>query len=270
MRWRLEWADAGHRRAATVRVARRVAEARPELVNDPREAPWHAVVHERAGRLTVELWPVGLVDPRFRYRVSTVPASSHPTIAAALAHVGGAKRDDVVWDPFVGAGVELVERAKLGPYRELIGSDVDAGALAAAKENLAAAGIERVRLRRADARVFVPGRPVSLVITNPPMGRRIPSDGKGEKLLASVLARAASVLVPGGRMVWMSPRPAETASRAAEHGLALREHHAVDMGGLAVEMQLFVKLAASTGERPARAKRPPGRPSPAGTARRRG
>ena len=90
IRWRLEWADAGHRRAATLRVARAVAASRPELVNDPREAPWEAVVHERADRVTVELWPAGLVDPRFAYRVRTVPASSHPTIAAALARVGGA------------------------------------------------------------------------------------------------------------------------------------------------------------------------------------
>ena len=29
IRWRLEWADAGHRRAATVRIARAVAAARP-------------------------------------------------------------------------------------------------------------------------------------------------------------------------------------------------------------------------------------------------
>ena len=270
IRWRLEWADAGHRRAHTLRVARTVASIRPELINDPREAPWHAVVHEREDRVTVELWPVGLVDPRFAYRVKTVPASSHPTIAAALARVGGAKRDDVVWDPFVGAGAELVERARLGPYRELIGSDVDQSALAAAKDNIAAAELERVRLRRADARVFVPGRPVSLVITNPPMGRRIPSDGKGDKLLASVLARAASVLVPGGRMVWMSPRPEMTAKCAAEHGLALRGHHAVDMGGLAVEMQLFVKLAEPSEARPAAVKRRPARTSPASTARKRG
>jgi hypothetical protein len=270
IRWRLEWANAGHRRAGTLRVARAIAARRPQLVNDPREAPWEAVVHEREDRVTVELWPVGLVDPRFAYRVRTVPASSHPTIAAALARVGGVKRDDVVWDPFVGAGAELIERARLGPYRELIGTDVDKDALAAAEANVAAAGIGKVRLRRADARVFVPGRPVSLVITNPPMGRRIPTEAKGDKLLASVIARVAAVLVNGGRFVWMSPRPKATAEVAAAHGLVLREHGAVDMGGLDVELQLFVKSAAPTERPPAAAKRRPARPSPARTERRRG
>jgi len=260
IRWRLEWANAGHRRAGTLRVARAIAARRPELVNDPREAPWEAVVHEREDRVNVELWPSGLVDPRFAYRVQTVPASSHPTIAAALARVGGAKHDDVVWDPFVGAGAELVERARLGAYRELIGSDTDSTALAAAEANVSAAGLARVRLRRADARVFVPGRPVSLVITNPPMGRRIPNEGKGEKLLLSVLARVAAVLVQGGRFVWMSPRPELTAKRAAEHGLVLRERHSVDMGGLAVEMQMFVKAAPPAEERSAATRRPPARP----------
>ncbi len=270
VRWRLEWADAGHRRAGTLRVARAIAARRPQLVNDPRDAPWEAVVHERDDRVTVELWPVGMVDPRFAYRVRTVPASSHPTIAAALARVGGMKRDDVVWDPFGGAGAELVARARLGAYRERIGSDVDADALAAAEENVAAAKLQRVRLKRADARVFVPGRPVSLVITNPPMGRRIPSDAKGEKLLASVIGRAAAVLVPGGRFVWMSPRPKVTAEIAAERGLVLREHAAVDMGGLDVEMQLFVKAAVPIEVRRSTTTRRPPPTSPARTARKRG
>ena len=74
-----------------------------------------SVVREKGQRATVELWPRGLPDPRFAYRVAHVPASSHPTLAAALARVAGARPDDVVWDPFVGAATELVERARLGP-----------------------------------------------------------------------------------------------------------------------------------------------------------
>ena len=37
----------------------------------------------------------------------------------------GARADDVVWDPFVGSGTELVERALAGPYARLLGSDTD-------------------------------------------------------------------------------------------------------------------------------------------------
>ena len=34
------------------------------------------------------------------------------------------KQNDLVWDPFVGSGTELCERALLGPYRALVGSDL--------------------------------------------------------------------------------------------------------------------------------------------------
>jgi len=241
IRWRLEWADAGHRRAATVRIARAVAAARPELINDPREAPWEAVVHERAGRVTIELWPRGLVDPRFSWRVRTIPAASHPTIAAALARVAGVRVDDVVWDPFVGAGAELVERALLGRYDEMIGTDTDAAALSAAKANLKAAKVARVQLTRSDAREFVPRKPITLVITNPPMGRRVPAGGRAGTLLLETLRRAAEVMAPGGRVVWMSPLPALTAGQASEIGFGVRERRRVDMGGFDAELQVLIR-----------------------------
>src|SRR5205823_12588543 len=101
-------------------------------------------------RIFVELWPRGILDPRFAYRKHTLAASSHPTIAAALARAGGVRADDVVWDPFVGSAMELIERARLGPYGALYGTDTDAGALARARDNVGAAGVARRELLLGD------------------------------------------------------------------------------------------------------------------------
>ena len=120
--------------------------------------------------------PRSLVDPRFSWRRGDVPAASHPTLAAALARVAGARDDDVVWDPFVGSGAELAERALLGPALALFGSDVDPRALEVARANLAGAGIE-ARLELQDALEPAP-EGVTLIITNPPMGRRAARDGR--------------------------------------------------------------------------------------------
>ncbi|MGZ3429792.1 MAG: hypothetical protein ACXVCV_24240, partial [Polyangia bacterium] len=190
-RYRLEWADAGHRRALTFRVAAAVAARRPQLVNDPTETLWEVIVRE-GKRATVELWPRGLADPRFAYRVAHVPASSHPTLAAALARIAGARPDDVVWDPFVGAATELVERARLGPARALYGTDADDDALARARDNLAAAHVT-AELTRADARTFVPPLPPTAIITNPPMGRRVLDRHRTGDLYRDVLAHAAAL-----------------------------------------------------------------------------
>lgn len=241
VRYRIAWARGGKRRAAIWRTAEEVSLRCPELVNDPRESTWHAIVHEGPGVIRVELEP-RFDDPRFVYRRGDVPAASHPTIAAALVRVAGVRADDVVWDPFVGSGGELCERAIAGPYLRLIGSDKDERALEIARVNLAAAGA-RADLIRLDihSRPALPARP-TLVITNPPMGRRVHRSSDLDQLLDHFLERAAEALVPGGRLVWVSPLPRHTARAAKDAGLAPYFQKDVDMGGFEAQIQGFRKL----------------------------
>jgi predicted RNA methylase len=260
VRYRIEWAQAGRRRGATFRVAERVRALRPGLVNDPTSAPWEAVVSERgdrgSARLFVELWPRALSDPRFTYRTRTIPAASHPTIAAALAHVAGVVPTDVVWDPFVGSGAELCERALLGPYAELFGTDLDPAALDAARENLTQAGALRFSLEKADARSYKPRVSPTLILTNPPFGRRVLA---GEDLLPLFdwfLENAGRVLAPSGRLVWISPLGDRTAELAERRGLAVRVRRPVDVGGVPGEIQMFVRAGARARVRPKVAERP--------------
>jgi len=239
IRFRLAWSRGGHRRALAWRCAELVAAATSELVNDPTGSTWEVVVEDHADRVAIELVPRGWVDPRFAYRTQTVPASSHPTIAAALARLVLPRADDVVWDPFAGAGAELVERARLGPYRALLGTDLECDAIAAARANLAAAGIEGARLEVADALTFAP-EDVTLIVTNPPMGRRVQRGTHGE-LLERFVDHAAAVLVPGGALAWAAPDPARLHARAARAGLVLERAFTVDMGGFPAELSVHRK-----------------------------
>jgi 23S rRNA G2445 N2-methylase RlmL len=240
IRYRLHWSDAGHRRGLTYRVASAVGACCPELVNDPQASLWEARVSVAGSRLRVELCPRRLHDPRFAYRVADVPAASHPSIAAALAMTAGVRAADVVWDPCVGSGLELAERGLLGAYAELWGTDIAPSALSAARRNLDAAGLERVTLVRADARTFTPRRPVDLVITNPPYGRRAETAGEVEPFYGALLARARAVLAPGGRLVWISPLFDATVRLAARLDLRVELRRRVDMGGFKAELQRFV------------------------------
>lgn len=227
IRWRLQLAH-GHQRAIVWRVARDVTAAAPELLNDPTATTWDVHVDEDSRAL--ELVPRRAADPRFAWRVADVPASSHPTVAAALAAVAGARAGDRVWDPFCGAGAELIERARLvgPPPRALIGSDVDDGALAAARANIDAAGVVAT-LVHGDARAHDPGA-IDLIITNPPLGSRVRVDAAG--LLVAALPNLARRLVPGGRLVWITPATRQTAPVAARLGLTCSLHVSVDLGGV--------------------------------------
>ncbi|MFO0608780.1 MAG: HEAT repeat domain-containing protein [Polyangiales bacterium] len=238
VRYRIEWADAGHRRGATQRCVERVAKLRSSLVNDSRDATWEVVAREERGGLRVELVPKRLDDPRFAYRKRDLPAASHPTLAAALARLSVPRADDVVWDPFVGSGMELCERALLGPYRRLCGSDLDESALDAAQANLESAGAERFELAVRDAR-STPPPGMSVVITNPPLGHRVGFGGDVPGLLADVLRTVALSLPKGGRMVWVSPRPDDTAKLARTLGLAVTLRTRVALAGLEAEAQRF-------------------------------
>src|SRR5690606_6662202 len=108
----------GPQRSLVWRVASEVTRLAPELLNDPTATTWDVLIDDELRVL--ELTPRKLEDPRFAYRVAEIPAASHPSIAAALAFVAEARPTDRVWDPFCGSGLELIERARLGPARALL------------------------------------------------------------------------------------------------------------------------------------------------------
>ncbi len=239
IRFRLAWTHGGHRRALAWRCAELVSSTTKELVNDPTESTWEFVVDEQPGRVSMELVPRGFTDERFLYRTATVPASSHPTIAAALVRLVPPRPDDVVWDPFVGAGAELAERARLGPYKALLGTDIEPAAIEAARENLARAGITDATLVLSDALTHEP-RGVTTIVTNPPMGRRV-QRGTHADLLERFVDHAAKVLVPGGALIWAAPDPRKLHARAERAGLVLDRAFTVDMGGFPAELSVHRK-----------------------------
>jgi len=242
IRFRLAWAHGGHRRALAWRCAELVANATRELINDPTQSTWEVRVDDSDGHVRLELVPRAFADARFAYRVATVPASSHPTLAAALARMVPANADDLVWDPFMGAGAELIERAHAGPYAHLFGTDIDPTAVAAATKNMHSANVQNTSIHQADATSFEPGAntKVSAIVTNPPMGRRV-HRGSHRLVLEQFLRHAARVLRPGGTLTWAAPDP-RLHEIAEREGLRCERAFAVDMGGFSAEFSVYRAL----------------------------
>jgi 23S rRNA G2445 N2-methylase RlmL/HEAT repeat protein len=237
-RYRIEWPGKARQSEARVRVVEQLRERFPSFVNDPRESQWELRVQE-SGHVSLRLRKVS--DARFAYRVATVPASSHPTIAAALAWVASPTATDVVWDPFVGAGAELRECSIRTLSRKYLGSDTSPEALEMAKQNLE--GLANVHLEVADATRFGPSD-VSLIITNPPMGIRVERHADLRLKLSTFMRHAYRVLVPGGRLVWLAPSPRELRAMGLRLGLELVHARLVDMGGYDAELQHWKKSEA--------------------------
>lgn len=242
IRLRLAWHGEGRQNQLIWRIAEGLNQVWPDLVNDPSASLWDAELYPRGSKLYTDLRPKALQDPRFQYRQATIPAASHPPLAAAIVQLAGIFEDEVVWDPFVGSGTELIERALAGPARSLLGTDRDAAALDAARTNIAAAGLEhKIRLSLADALAPLQTK-VGAIITNPPLGRRV-AHKEAAKILSEFLQNAAKVLEVGGRLVWVSPAGEEHRRLGERYGLQQTFAQVVDMGGFPATLQRFVKSA---------------------------
>ncbi|HYJ09519.1 MAG TPA: hypothetical protein VEX18_10930, partial [Polyangiaceae bacterium] len=84
---------------------------------------------------------------------------------------------------------------------------------------------------------------LTLVLTNPPMGRRVLRARGLSGVLCQVVRNVAGQLVPGGRMVWLSPFPDATARAARDAGLCVERRASVDLGGFSAELQRFDRPA---------------------------
>ena len=243
IRYRLSFESKGHQRSAVRLVVNRAYALCPEILNDARNAPWAVDIHPSKRGDSVELRPRLSPDPRFFYRERDVPAASHPPLAACMALLAGRVDGDIVWDPFCGSGLELIERTLLGGVQRIYGTDLSSAAIAIARTNFASANGESVlsQFTCADFHEFagIEGlgpNSVTLVITNPPMGRRVPVRNLRE-LIGDLLSVAAKALRPGGRLVFANPIKMES----PEPTLRLRSRQTVDLGGFDCRLETYVK-----------------------------
>jgi 23S rRNA G2445 N2-methylase RlmL len=245
LRYRLDFISKSHQRGAVRLLANRAYALCPDILNDARSAPWSMDIREGGRGLSVELRPRLAPDPRFYYREDDVAAASHPPLAACMARLAGRIKDEIVWDPFCGSGLELVESALLGGVKSIYGTDLSPDAIAIAQANFAAAKVKSVQSKFicCDFRDFAKVRglgpdSVTLIITNPPMGRRIRiPDMRG--LFTDFFSVAAAALKPGGRLVFANPLRIEPRNPS----LKLRSRQVIDLGGFDCRLEMYLKLA---------------------------
>jgi predicted RNA methylase len=244
IRYRLDFVSKGHQRAAVKHLANLIFSRCPEILNDARAALWSVDIRSNDRGDLVEFRARIKPDPRFAYRVKDIPAASHPPLAACMARLADRQPEEMVWDPFCGSGTELIECAFFGGIQSLHGTDLSAEALNAAITNWSAAGLgspppEFVRCDFRDYRNCTKIQPgsLSLIITNPPLGMRIPIANLRE-LIADLFEVAAEALRPDGRFVVINPIKTGSPSHPALHR---QFHQQVDMSGYDCALEKYVK-----------------------------
>lgn len=138
------------------------------------------------------------------YKAAHLPASLKPTIAAALVWLSIPSREDVFLDPMAGAGTILIERAEVGPYKQLYGGDIRDEAVAVMSENI---GIkyQPIEFRQWDAtQLPLQNRSVTKLVCNLPFGKQIGTHESNVVLYSQAFSEFNRVLKPGGLMVLLT------------------------------------------------------------------
>jgi tRNA G10 N-methylase Trm11 len=128
----------------------------------------------------------------------------------------------------------------------MFGTDLNPDAIAICRTNFAAAKVTAVPLTLAccDFRDYArveglgPGS-ATLIITNPPMGRRIHVPNM-RGLFRDLFAVAATVLKPGGRLIFVNPMRIEP----SDPSLELKYRRVVDLGGFNARLEMYLKRAS--------------------------
>jgi len=243
LRYRLNLLPEGNHQAAIAQVTSEAFRLNSRILNDAREAPWSVDVFLAPAAALAELRPKVSPDPRLTYRKGAINAASHPPLAACLARLAGRQANEVVWDPFCGSGLELIETSLLGGVKEVVGTDLSEKAIGIARDNWAAAGIDGVKATflagdfrgYADVPTLASGR-LSLIISNPPLGRRVRVPNL-HGLFADLFRAAAETLRPGGRLIFVNPLRLEPTDKS----LRREYRQVVDLGGYDCRVEMYVK-----------------------------
>ena len=242
-RYRLAFSGSENHDDDVAKVAAEAFKVNPRILNDAREAPWSVDVFLAPAAALAELRPKVAPDPRLAYRLGAISAASHPPLAACLAKLAGRQPNEIVWDPFCGSGLELIETALLGDVKQVIGTDLSEKAIEVAKANWEAAGLSGVKSTflagdfrgYAEVPALASGK-VSLIISNPPLGRRVRVPNL-HGLFADFFRIASATLRPGGRLIFVNPLRLENIDKTMRRDY----RQEVDLGGFDCKVEMYVK-----------------------------
>jgi 23S rRNA G2445 N2-methylase RlmL len=159
------------------------------------------------------------------YQQAHLPGALKPPVAAALVLLAQTTPGMTVLDPCCGSGTLLIEAALQGA--SVCGGDISPRALAAARTNITAAGVE-VSLHCWDARELpLADASVGRVICNLPWGRQVALEETQSVLYQRIIAEMKRVLMPSGYVALLTNAP----QAVDTHGLQVVQHLEISLFG---------------------------------------
>ena len=143
------------------------------------------------------------------WRVCNRPGGINATVAVAMNQLLAPSPGGSYLNLMCGSGTLMVERALSGPFRRLVGVDIEQGAIDCAAANLNAAGVSGFELHRGDVAATeqvvaaMQGR-FDELSADAPWGDAIGDHRANAELYPALLSTAAKLAKPGARFALLS------------------------------------------------------------------
>lgn len=235
--YRLEWRELPHERRGTLsRALAGALDTTGTLINRPGNYVLEIRLEMKAAHLQMFAKLMQPADRRFAYRKETLPASIAPVTAAGIMRfVGPHMQENArVFDPCCGSGTLLIERDRALPTQALLGVDKDAHAIAAARKNCAAAGLNsHMECIAGDLRRFRVREPFDELYANLPFGVRVGEGKDADALLAALFTRLDEWMNPQGIVLLYTTHRRSVEKLSLRSAWHIQEDWRFTAGGLA-------------------------------------
>jgi len=188
------------------------------------------------GRLRRRIGDRNFADRRVESRPFFRSYGMQPRKSRCMVNLTGIRAGQRLLDPCCGTGSYLIEAALMGV--EAYGSDSDALAVAGARTNLEALGLN-AELRQLDARrLDAWGISFDAIVSDLPYGLSASTSGVMPNQLYSEILEASALVLPRGRVAVFAA-PLETLSVPGDQFVVLERHHEFVHRSLAREITVL-------------------------------
>ncbi|MCA9381502.1 methyltransferase [Candidatus Dojkabacteria bacterium] len=141
---------------------------------------------------------------RRQWKIENSPAGINPSLAYILCMIAEVNENDIVLDPFCGAGTIPITASKYFGVKKVLASDVKGTAVDMTLKNQIAANITKNKMtvfRSNITQLKLQKDSVSKIITNPPFGVRTGNHEENIKIYKSLADKAQVILKEEGKLV---------------------------------------------------------------------
>jgi tRNA (guanine6-N2)-methyltransferase len=190
----------------------------------------------------------GLIRNLFRrdWKVENVPAGINPSLAYVLCIIGELNEDDIVYDPFCGAGTIPITAAKYFGVNKVFASDISGTAVDKTIQNSKAANLSPkkfITFRSNISQVKLKKNSVSKIISNLPFGVRTNDHEQNVKAYMNLALRSHVFLREGGKLILYTQEKELVRENFKSPLFEIEDEMVIEQGGLYPSIFIIKKLS---------------------------